>query len=220
MNDDAKILNTPGIHAGFRRWFKKTPQHTRYLVCKIFEELIPELLSHGFIIVNSGAPNYITLQRKNGEEWPVIEFKFDKRFRPYFWMSFAFLPPICKRMTKVAYIDIPREKADIIEGVVVFNIINKKPYSPYSGFGMFGIFSHLLSLQFIRVLHYLILPNSLIDSQIETAKSRLTEAMTVIDNGMKPEWYKKPPNEIGNHIIQVRSWVSIERFYLKPNVTR
>ncbi len=112
----------------FDRWRQRLPERTQYLADLVIDEIVPAFREQGFDRLHDYAggsafavgPNCIPLRRRSGLEWPTVELLFDKRSRPSLGVTFAMLPEVCYRQTQHGSCEIPRLKANVVEGLIHF----------------------------------------------------------------------------------------------------
>lgn len=95
---------------------QRLPDITKYLIDLVMTRILPRFEERGFVWypdfaggrpINIGS-NEIPLQRRQGENWPTVQIRFDRRDRPCFSVDFAVLPPTCRQL---GLEPIPRESA-------------------------------------------------------------------------------------------------------------
>lgn len=196
----------------FYRWLSQKSSETRYLAEQVFELIESTLVGKGFGYVVGGA-NSLVLQNKSSENWPTVEFRFDNRGRPYFWIEFSILPPVCKRMEEHYLTEIPRVEANVREGVVSFSLIKKGRWYPNDGFGYPGLIYSVLFFRLFSMLHFKFFAHNFLDHEVNIARKRIVEMLNVFEGGIDHEWYTNPPESIGLHVIRTQSWAESEKLY-------
>ena len=112
----------------FERWRKKLPHNTAYLVDQVLERIVPEFEARGLSGIRiTGAAIRRRLGRirspcggERAEIGPTVELRFHKRFCSLLAVDFGALPPVCKRWTADGYIEIPRERAVVVDAPACF----------------------------------------------------------------------------------------------------
>ena len=182
----------------FERWRARLPDKTAYLVDKVLARIVPEFESRGFVWYPDYAggdstqigANDIPLQRRSGRLWPTVQILFDKRFRPSFNISFAALPPICKRWKVDRYVDIPREEALVFEGPAHFALCQgrKRNYDCQYGYHWFALS-----------------PRRYLDSEVEHLRSLLPGLCDLFDSGIPDDWAGRKFGYVTKHILLLES---------------
>ena len=187
-------MNLADHRKRFERWRAKLPKNTAYLVDQVLTRIVPEFEARGFVWhpdFAGGDPtqigaNEISLQRRSGENWPTVQIPFDKRFWPNFHVDFAVLPPICKRWTTGGYVDIPREKAIVVEAPASFALCKgrKRNFDCQYGYNWFALF-----------------PRRYLDGEIAHLRALLPEVFDLFDRGIPKDWLKHKYGYVTKHIL-------------------
>lgn len=168
-------------HARFDQWCGKLPANTTALVEQVLQRVVPEFESRGFgwysdygggDLTQVGM-NEIPLQRRSGSEWATVGIRFDKRGRPSCALDFAMLPPTCRRWTGEAYIEIPRERAVLVDAPARFGLCDQSKRDYYCQFGYrWFAFS----------------PSRKISSEVDRMIRLLPALFRIFDTGVPSEW--------------------------------
>lgn len=202
----------------FTRWRAKLGRNTNYLVEQVCTRIVPEFEKHGFVWLKSMEPpavrnlNYITLLKRSGTNWPIVELHFDKRGRPRFIVEVSVLPPVCKKLTSSAIVDILREEAYLGMGPVQLRLQKGRSASD-SIFG-FGALNTLFTNPF-RIIFYMLNPRRYLHNEVDKAASLLPELFDFFERGIPEEWFNAEPQHfaMSDHFALLASWHLAEQAY-------
>jgi hypothetical protein len=202
------------------------PRHARYLVDQVVAHIVPMFEARGFQWPDGyagGIPaeighNEIPLQRREGESWPTVQIKFDKRARPRFHIEFAAFPPICRRMFGTE--EIPREKAIVAYAPAHFLLCRGKYKSMDGEFGhsislanVLLFFPMLVSGLIDRDLHYTVndirfavAPTRFLDSEVSEAVALLPILFDLFDQGIPEDWLSHDFGHVNKNVMLIGSW--------------
>jgi hypothetical protein len=160
----------------------------------VLGQVVPEFEAKGFAWYPDYAggdstqigANEIPLQRRSGGVWPTVQIPFDKRFGPNFHVDFAALPPICKQWTSAGYIDIPREKAIVVNAPASFALCKgrERNFDCQYGYNWFTLF-----------------PRRHLNAEIECLQGLLPTLFELFDRGIPETWYKHEYGYVTKHIL-------------------
>lgn len=222
----------------FERWHRKLPAHTRYLVDQVITRIVPIFEARGFQWYGDFAGgdtkavgyNEIPLQRREGEQWPTVQIRFDKRARPAFYIDFSMLPPVCQRWgfdedypwTKI---DVPREKAIVAYAPAYFMLCKGKGKSLDGGFGhtfsgvniffflpmlLAGLIGRDIS-HTVKDIRFMISTRRFLDSEINAALALLPELFDLFDQGIPEAWLTHDKlGYVDKHVMLLGSWYLTE----------
>lgn len=188
-------------HKRFSTWKERLGENSRYLVDQVCAVLLPEFEKHGFVWygdfaggkVSEVAANEIPLQRRTGENWPTVQLWFDKRGCPFFCISFAELPKICRK--EFGTQEIPREEAIIAYAPAFFSLVR-------NGRGDIGMFGYS---------RFSLFPKRKLDSEIKRALGMIQILFPLFERGIPTEWLYKEPGMVAANILLNSSWETDER---------
>lgn len=191
-----------GHRKRFERWRNKLPVHTRYLVDQVLARIVPEFEARGFKWYDDfagGDPkeigyDEIPLQRREGEQWPTVQIRFDKRARPFFHISFAVLPPICRRMLGTE--EILREKAIVVYAPAYFRLTKGRRFGD-GFFGSGGLFGYS---------YFSLFPRRKLDAEVSEVVSLLPALFNLFDKGIPEAWLTHKFGYVDKHVILMGSW--------------
>lgn len=183
-------------HARFDRWRRKLPSTTEALVEQVLQRVVPEFESRGFGWYSDyagGDPtqvgmNEIPLQRRIGSEWATVEIRFDKRGRPSFALDFAMLPPTCRRWTGEAYIEIPRQRAVLVDAPARFGLCDQGKRDYYCQFGY---------------RWFALSPSRKITSEVDRMLGLLPDLFHIFDAGVPSEWIAHGFGFVAPHVMNL-----------------
>lgn len=207
-----------GYQERFARWRKKLGRNTDYLVEQVRTRIVPEFEKRGFVWLKNMEPpavknlNYITLLKRSGTDWPIVEIHFDKRGRPFFVIEVSVLPPVCKQLTPSTIIDIPRSGAYLVNGPVYLRL-QRKP-SPRSA--LFGYLTvDALFRNPLRIIVYLLSPKRYLRKEIDKVLSLLPVLFELFERGIPNEWMTTEPKcfSVSDHFALLSSWHLAEQAY-------
>lgn len=228
----------------FERWRAKLPKHTRYLVDQVLERIVPEFEARGFQWYDDfagGDPkevahNEIPLQRREGEQWPTVQIRFDKRHRPAFHIDFAMLPTVCRRWGIDEHhpwieIDVPRERAITVYAPVYFGLRRGKYKSLDGQFGhtfssvnyfffLPNVIAGLISRDFRHTINdvcMMVSPRRFLDAEVSEAVALLPILFDLFDRGIPEAWLTREFGCVDKHVILLGSWYLTEQRRKKHN---
>jgi hypothetical protein len=186
----------------FERWRTKLPEHTHYLVDQVLARIVPEFEARGFKWYGDfagGDPKEISydeipLQRREGERWSTVQIQFDKRARPFFHISFAVLPLICRKMFGTQ--EILREKAINVYAPAHFRLTTGKRLGD-GFFGSGGMFGYS---------YFALAPSRKIDAEIDKAVALLPVLFDLFDRGIPEAWLTHDFGYVDKHVMLMGSW--------------
>ena len=202
----------------FARWREKLGRNTNYLVEQVCARIVPEFEKHGFVWLTHMEPpavrnlNYITLLKRGGNDWPIVEIHFDKRGRPWFVFEVSVLPPMCKQLTPTAMIDIPRSDAYLLNGPVHLRL-QKGRFQSAELFGYSAL--NYLTKNPLRPVSYLLNPRRYLRAEVDKALSLLPELIDLFERGIPEEWLTDASKHfaVSDHFSLLASWHLSEQAY-------
>lgn len=217
----------------FERWHHKLPTHTRYLVDQVITRIVPVFEAKGFQWYgdfaggDTKAVGYyeIPLQRREGEQWPTVQIRFDKRARPAFYIDFSMLPPICSGDISGEG-DSPRERAIVNSAPAYFRLCKGKHKSldgefghAFSGVNVFFFLPMLLAgligrdvSHTVKDIRFMISTHRFLNSEINAALALLPELFDLFDQGIPEAWLTHDkPGYVDKHVMLLGSWYLTER---------
>ena len=180
---------------------QRLPFKTKYLVDLVLARILPCFEERGFVWYPDfagGRPidigsNEIPLQRRQGEDWPTVQFRFNRHDRPCFSVDFAVLPPLCREL---GLQPIPREKALVIHAPAYFMLCKGERQSLDGPFG-YRSFSFF--------------PQRFLSSEVDKVVTLLPVLFDLFDNGIPKEWLEAEIGRVAKHIYLMGSWKVWER---------
>lgn len=191
-------MNTSSVNQRkrFERWRRTLPAITSFFVDEVIEKVVSKFEARGFSwypdyasgdVTHVGA-NQIFLQQRAGTEWPTVEIRFDKRSRPICNVEFATLPLICRRWDGDSYVEVPRERAAVIDAPAYFGLCDQEKGNYYCQFGYrwFAIF-----------------PRSKILGEIARMERLLPDIFDVFEQGIPNNWIEGEFGFVSPHIMNL-----------------
>jgi hypothetical protein len=179
----------------FDRWRSRLPARTTYIVQRVVDELVPLYESAGLQRYKDYAggdlrfvgSNCISLQRREGTNWPTVEIQFDRRNRPSFNIVFAELPEICARRTVNSLTNISRTEANVVEGDASFVLCKGFKKNFDCTFGITGM---------------TLFPESKIDYEFSLAISRSRSLIELFRIGLPHQWLSASPGYVADFVFK------------------
>ncbi len=152
-------------------------------------KILPRFEERGFVWYPDfagGRPIYIgsneiPLQRRQGENWPTVQIRFEKRSRPWFSIDFGNLPPVCRELGQNP---IPREMATVIHAPAYFMLCK----------GELAFF-----------------PKRFLSSEVDKAVALLPVMFDLFDNAIPQEWLQADIGRVTPNVYLMGSWSIWER---------
>jgi hypothetical protein len=125
--------------ARFDRWRQKLPGNTRYLAELVAERILPAFEAQGFVWHDKATAGFLYLVRPEPECWPAVQIRFHPQRSPMTLLDVGCLPESCRKWDGRAFVPVPREAAEIVDGPVLFYLRNRKFAPNYFGYRFFSV---------------------------------------------------------------------------------
>jgi hypothetical protein len=194
----------------FERWRNKLPELNRYLVDQVLARIVPEFEARGFKWYDDFAGgeskeigyDEIPLQRREGDRWPTVQIRFNRRRHPEFFIDFAMLPTVCRRWGTDEHhpwekIEVPRDKAIVAYAPAYFRLSKgeRRGVNGSFGYSWFSLF-----------------PRRKLDAEVGEAISLLPILFDLFDQGIPEAWLTHDkPWYVDKHVMLSGSWYLSEQ---------
>lgn len=194
------------------------PKETDRLIEEVLTNILPLFEKEGLIWHSDYAngesqvtvANEIPLQKREGELWPTVTFRFGKSSSPWVVLYFSILPEECKRFKVTGQItelaNIHRDVATVFDGPAYFSL-QKGKYRDYVD-REFGYSDSLLMpiVHPILYFRYKWSANNFIDAQIDELVNLLPNVFDIFKEGIPDQWLTRDIGYVSSHVMLVGSW--------------